>query len=72
MKFIVTGAGVDKGKTYDVEVLAKKFNGVWTKYRTSVAFVCYEDIRILEMTEAEKAMPIYMKPGYPGKEALEL
>ena len=68
MKFVVTGAGVDKGKIYDVEVLAKKFNGVWTKYRTSVAFVCYEDIRILEMTEAEKAMPIYMKPSYPGKE----
>ena len=68
MKFMVTGAGADKGEIYDVEVLAKKFNGVWTKWRTSVAFVCYDYIRILEMTDEEKAMPIYMKPGYPGKE----
>ena len=68
MKFIVTGAGADKGHTYDVTILAKKFNGVWAKYHTSVGFVCYEDIRVLEMSDEEKAMPIYMKPGYPGKE----
>ena len=68
MKFVVTGAGVDKGNTYDVEILAKKINGVWTKWRNSVAFVCYSDIHVLEMTEEEQAMPIYMKPGYPGKE----
>lgn len=68
MKFVVTCDANDKGEIYEVEVLARKFNGVWTKWRNSVGFQCYSDIRVLEMTEAEQAMPIYMKPGYPGKE----
>lgn len=67
MKFIVTADGADKGTVYDVTVLAKKFNGVWTKWRTSVGFVPYSGIRILEMTDAEAQMAIYMEPGYPGK-----
>lgn len=68
MKYLITGAGADKGEIHDVEILAKKFNGCWVKYRTSVGFVCYDDIRVLEMSDDEKAMPVYMKPGYPGKE----
>lgn len=67
MTFNVIADSADKGKTYTVEVLARKFNGVWTKWRTSVAFVCYSDIQIVEMSDEEKAMPIYMKPGYPGR-----
>lgn len=80
MKYLITGPGADKGEIHDVEIIAKKFNGVWAKIiskklngvwercRSSIAFVCYEDIRILEMTEAEKALSVYLQPGYPGKE----
>lgn len=68
MKFQITGALADKGEICDVEILAKKFNGVWFKCGASIGFACYEDIKILEMTEQEKAMSVYMEPGYPGKE----
>ena len=67
MTFKVIGYGVDKGETYTVEVLARKFNGVWAKWHTSISFICYSDIQILEMSDAEKKMPIYMEPGYPGR-----
>lgn len=68
MKFTVTQVGCnDTGKTYTATIRAKKFNGVWAQVGTEVAFVCYSDIRIDEMSEEEKAMPIYMNPGYPGR-----
>lgn len=57
----------DTGVTYTGTVRAKKINGVYVQIGTEVVFACYSDIRIDEMTEAEKAMPIYMNPGYPGR-----
>lgn len=69
MKFKVTSDFcADKGKIYDVTILAKKINGYWTKNGDSIAFICSEYIQIIEMSEEEKQMPIYMQPGYPGKE----
>ena len=78
MRFVVTGAGFDSGKTvdagfgkggiFDVEILAKKINGYWTRWHNSIAFVCNDDIRVVHMTEEERAMPVYWQPGYPGKE----
>lgn len=58
----------DKGEIYDVTILAKKYNGYWAKFKDSIQFICNDDIRVLEMSEEEKQMPIYMQPGYPGKE----
>ena len=58
----------DKGKIYDVTILAKKFNGYYAKFKNSTQFICNDDIRVLEMSEEEKQMSVYMQPGYPGKE----
>lgn len=68
MKFVVTGAGNDNGEIYDVEVVARKLNGYWCKAGKSVFFACRDDIRVLDITEEERTMPIYWEPGYPGKE----
>ena len=68
MRYVVTAAGSDNSKVYDVTILAKKINGYWTKWGNSVGFVCNHDIRVIHMTEEEQAMPVYWQPGYPGKE----
>ena len=58
MKFVVTATGAEKGDIFDVEILAKKINGVWVKSSTSIFFVDYSHIRVLEMTDEERKMPI--------------
>lgn len=68
MRYVVTADGNDKGKLYDVTILAKKINGYWTRWYNSVAFICNHDIRIVHMTDEEQAMPVTWTPGYPGKE----
>lgn len=64
MRYVVTAAGSDNGKIYDVEILAKKINGVWTKWHDSIGFVCYSDIRVIGMTKQEQEMPVRFEPGW--------
>ena len=69
MRFVVTASGCnDKGKLYDVSIVAKKLNGYWVNLNGAFAFVCSDDIQIVHMTDEEQAMPVYMRWGYPGME----
>ena len=69
MKIQVTSEFLaDKGEIYDVTILAKKFNGYWAKFKNSIEFIDNDTFRVLEMSEEEKQMSVYMQPGYPGKE----
>lgn len=61
MKFkIKTGRGFgNEGKIYTAPVIARKLNGFKVKVDdNSVAFICTDDIEIIEISEQEKAIPI--------------
>ena len=67
MKFTITNPTLqdlaDPNRVIQVEVLAKKFNGVWARSEGSAPFFCcYDDIHIVEQTDVEKAMSVQLEP----------
>ena len=53
----------DEGAVYTAPVIARKLNGYKVparnpEYDGQFAFLCFEDIHVLEISDAEKNMPI--------------